>query len=298
MSHRTNFLLGVGAQKCGTSWLSDYLSSHPNTTFSQNPTKEFHFFDDLNLPGRPWLQRRVRRLLALINSSKSSNGEHHINNKEIRNKILKQSELITSTLDISSYLSFFRTKISEETILTGEITPAYATLSKRAFIGTCQQIDRQYNLRVILILRDPLHRLWSGYGQFTKSKQKHLSSSHPERITLLKAYLAKELQPRSRSDYIHAGNLIKLLPIDKVLVVTYESLFTDSNMRLVCEFLGIDYHTPNFSRMVNATEAVNGPPDELIDMSRSFLAEQYQFCKKMFGHGRFRHASPRDWVEI
>jgi hypothetical protein len=36
------FLLGVGAQKAGTSWLYRYLKSHPEIFMS--PIKEMHFF--------------------------------------------------------------------------------------------------------------------------------------------------------------------------------------------------------------------------------------------------------------
>ena len=42
------FLLGVGCQKGGTSWLHNYLSKHPNTNMGF--TKEYHIFDALYMP--------------------------------------------------------------------------------------------------------------------------------------------------------------------------------------------------------------------------------------------------------
>src|SRR6185312_14812353 len=39
------FVLGVGAQRAGTSWLNSYLSSHPCVSMSQ--IKELHYFDAL-----------------------------------------------------------------------------------------------------------------------------------------------------------------------------------------------------------------------------------------------------------
>jgi len=38
-----NFLLGVGAQRCGTTWLHRYLGQHPAVCIS--PCKELHVFD-------------------------------------------------------------------------------------------------------------------------------------------------------------------------------------------------------------------------------------------------------------
>ena len=39
------FILGVGAQRAGTSWLNSYLSSHPCVCMSE--IKELHYFDAL-----------------------------------------------------------------------------------------------------------------------------------------------------------------------------------------------------------------------------------------------------------
>src|SRR5215208_108045 len=37
------YFVGIGAQKAGTTWLHDYLSSRPDTFMS--PIKELHYFD-------------------------------------------------------------------------------------------------------------------------------------------------------------------------------------------------------------------------------------------------------------
>lgn len=42
------FLLGVGAQKAGTTWLYDYLNDHPQTDMGLY--KEYHLFDNLHVP--------------------------------------------------------------------------------------------------------------------------------------------------------------------------------------------------------------------------------------------------------
>jgi hypothetical protein len=42
------FMVGVGAQKAGTTWLFDYLGRHPDVAMS--PIKELHYFDQIFRP--------------------------------------------------------------------------------------------------------------------------------------------------------------------------------------------------------------------------------------------------------
>jgi hypothetical protein len=41
-------MVGVGAQKAGTTWLFDYLGRHPDVAMS--PIKELHYFDQIFRP--------------------------------------------------------------------------------------------------------------------------------------------------------------------------------------------------------------------------------------------------------
>lgn len=41
------FIIGIGAQRSGTTWISRYLDKHPEVAFS--PIKELHVFDSLLL---------------------------------------------------------------------------------------------------------------------------------------------------------------------------------------------------------------------------------------------------------
>ena len=43
-----SFVIGVGAQKAGTTWLFEYLGQHPDVAMS--PIKELHFFDVIHRP--------------------------------------------------------------------------------------------------------------------------------------------------------------------------------------------------------------------------------------------------------
>jgi len=63
------FLLGVGAQKCGTTWLESELSG--TSWFSNGGIKEFHVFNKLvaqrrNNPAKAMIRRRRKGKLDLI----------------------------------------------------------------------------------------------------------------------------------------------------------------------------------------------------------------------------------------
>ncbi len=50
-------MLGLGAQKAGTTWLSDYLRSSPQYDYGFR--KEYHVLDVVDLPSEQWMRTRV-----------------------------------------------------------------------------------------------------------------------------------------------------------------------------------------------------------------------------------------------
>jgi hypothetical protein len=54
--------LGIGAQKCGTSWLHRQLSQHPDIYMP--PRKELHYWDQNRSRGREWYDRQFKNATA------------------------------------------------------------------------------------------------------------------------------------------------------------------------------------------------------------------------------------------
>jgi len=130
---RPDFLC-VGAQKGGTSWLFHQLTLHPD--FWMPPVKEVHYFDSMskvkrNNPPRckderdQWFLARLVELSAL------------------------------PYIDLDSYSELFAAK---NTLLSGDITPAYSMLNDE-LIETI--VGYFPNLKVIFLARDPVDRAWS-----------------------------------------------------------------------------------------------------------------------------------------
>ena len=124
----------VGAQKGGTSWLYRQLALHPD--FWMPPVKEIHYFDNLsrNKPLSPPLRRDERddRFLESLGSLSTR-----------------------PRLDLENYGRLFTHKGA---LLSGDITPAYSTLSDEIIQ---QAVSSFPNLKVIFLARDPVKRAWS-----------------------------------------------------------------------------------------------------------------------------------------
>jgi Sulfotransferase family len=130
---RPDFLC-IGAHKAGTTWLYQQLDSHPD--FWMPPVKELHYFDQLGRVQRASPPRcRDERDLRFLVQIKSLSSEPH--------------------MDLENYARLFEPKGS---LLSGDISPNYSTLSN----DVIRRVVRYFpNLKVILLVRDPVERMWS-----------------------------------------------------------------------------------------------------------------------------------------
>lgn len=141
--------LVIGAQKAGTTWVYANLQSHPQIWLP--PIKEIHYFDRSNKPliwdafrgikQRDMLWRWLRPALQDIHKNPQNRGWHW--------------HYFVKPRSHQWYEQCFHPNESQ---LAGDITPAYARLSKR-------QVEKVYqllpNARIIYLLRNPVERMWS-----------------------------------------------------------------------------------------------------------------------------------------
>jgi hypothetical protein len=59
--------IGVGAQRCGTTWFADLLAQHPAVALARDGRKEVHFFDRYLV--EPWSDADVAQYAALFDPS-------------------------------------------------------------------------------------------------------------------------------------------------------------------------------------------------------------------------------------
>ena len=246
------FLLGVGAQKAGTSWLHDQLQRRKDTNFGF--CKEYHILDALTLPQfahfqprliAPWKWRTWRRKRFLQDSNR--------------------------------YFDYFNHLLCKPGIkLTGDITPSYSCLSAETLAWARDQLSKRgVNTRVVFLLRDPVERILS--QQRMKLRKRGELRPELERDHLL--YASQKLKQHSsqRSDYLHTLKALQTaFSPDELFIDLYERLFTEPIFRRLCQHLMIDYLEPNWSQRVNESRSTTDLPEEVFTNIGQNQAEIYQ----------------------
>jgi hypothetical protein len=153
---KPNFIC-IGYPKSGTSWLAHQLRNHPETYV--HPFKELRFFlEGTYIPpysafnllfSRNWHYRLLRRQLMLRLKKPQFYKEH--------------KKYFLSKHTLSWYQSLFPTDQ-----IAGEVTPLYYWLTDLEVSKIAEQFP---DLKIILLLRDPVERVWSNYKMDVRDKR-------------------------------------------------------------------------------------------------------------------------------
>jgi hypothetical protein len=236
------FLLGLGAQKAGTSWLHAQLNRRRDADFGF--LKEYHIHDALTLPTAGFSGRRGRSLLKPRTWR--------------RQRFLERPE---------RYYAYFTSLLKHPGIrLTGDITPSYSGLSSK----TLQAIQRGFAaqdipVRPVFLMRDPIERIISSLRMHRRKQGlrdsageiqalHQLCHERPERINL-------------RSDYGHTLTALQnSFGLKHCFIGTYEQLFHQDCWAELCRFLGVRYQEPKWEQRVNASRTDTDLPEELLKL--------------------------------
>ena len=247
----------IGAQRCGTTSLYDYLSHHPQIIPS--PVKELFYFDDYY------------------------------------------------TRPIEWYKSFFPTKKEQEKlerdlvarVITGEASPSYFfhPYAAKRIKETLPQV------KLILVLRDPIERAYSHYNHIRRLNREPLSfeealAKEVERITPDIEKLAKDefykADQRRDYSYLTRGYYAKQLtewykyfPKEQLLVVQSEEFYRETPRvyNEIVEYLGLNSYTlPSFEAK-NALKYAKMAPETKEKLKAYFAPkneELYELLGKRF----------------
>lgn len=253
--------LGIGAPRSATSWLHRMLAAHPQLWLP--PVKEIHWFDVQRPASRPLypvpgadpaaIARRFRRdhqRLLLRSLARS-----------LRRGTLTRRELAWTARYLGGrrsdewYASLFpRGRIA------GEITPAYMFLPRPIVEAASRGSP---GLRVLLLLRDPVDRLWSGARRFALGPG-GFGEENRRRV------LAHVDAPgvRLRTDYVGALEVWRsVLGRERVFVGFYDDVAERpaALLQRALRFLGADPDAPGFApdleRRPNAGRELEIPPE-------------------------------------
>ena len=241
------FLLGVGAQKAGTSWLHDQLHRRRDADFGF--LKEYHVFDALELEH--------------FSSFRPQNPS------PLKWRTWRRARMIQRP---ERYFSYFASRLKPSHIrLTGDITPSYAGLSAKSF----QQIrnafaQRGVTTRAVFIMRDPVERFLS--QQRMQLRKRGLLTPEQEIEHLDKASIKLHKRVSPRSDYAATLDALRAgLAESEVFIGLYETLFTPAAHRDLCRYLDIPEKIPDLSHRINASQATTSvQPEVLQRLGRHF----------------------------
>lgn len=285
---RPIFVLGVGAQKSGTSWLYTYLEEHPAGAFPVEKqialfNAEFHPAEEkgtyvfkLNK-----LKRQIEKRIEL-----AKEGDPRKNAEAFVGLLENMAVLY----EPSRYVPYFRMLLETKpgATLTGDISPEYAKLKGGQFDTVrTRLVEGGFRPRVVYLMRDPVERC---YSQLRMQDRWAASGKRPEKDAPAAARFREDAVSRKAAELTRYDKTItrleKAFPPEEIFYGFYEELFQESEIRRLCAFLGIDYRTADFERTVNASPRTEEISDEDRANVRAFYAEVYAFVRARFGAER------------
>jgi hypothetical protein len=254
MTGPATFLLGVGCQKGGTAWLHRYLEASPQC--DPGFRKEYHVWDALDLPSGKLARERIE------------------NQGGPRAAFLTEPD---------RYFDYFSELLQPSRIrLTADITPGYAALSaERLSMIRAGFLARDVRPVAVYLVRDPVERIWSAARMDLRRKGQDAPEAPETRVDHM--YLHPMYADRTRYD-LTMDTLEQAFPREDVFYGFYERLFSADTLAPLCEFLGIDFHEPDFGRQVNVSPKSEGAtlPEETVRTVARHFAPVYDAVQRRF----------------
>jgi hypothetical protein len=276
-------MIGIGAQKSGTSWLYHQLRAHPDCYL--RAIKERHYFDKVMVGGgmadyRRWLRDEAADWRGRVRDAPRNPWSRRVLGEfnEARRAFSWPFSLVRP--GDATYLHLLLKGWSGQQI-AGEFTPAYATLPPAAF---SRMMALAPDVRLIYVLRDPVARVWSAVRMALRKDP--ASRAAPDRAArhLVQKFLAGKSAPvTARSDYAATlGALAQQVEPGRYGVFVFDDLVQPGGLRPVTDFLGIPPLTA--AAEVRRNE---GPKLELDPVLRArlrrHLQPQYDAVERHFG---------------
>lgn len=270
------FLLGVGAQKAGTSWLHKQLHSRPDADFGC--LKEYHVHD-------------ARTISALARFRRVG-----IRAKEPRTWIQPRTWMrqwfINNPKRYTDYFAWLLTRPrfrGSQIRLTGDITPSYALLSAET-LGEIKTNFAQRGIPVkpVFLMRDPLERLIS--SQRMKLRKQGLRDPEAE-IETLRQRVAKGRGLRGNYGQT-LDALDQAFGLEHCFIGLFETLFTPGTYAELCSFLGVSYEEPSWSEKINVSATSTVIPDDLLATMGRMHAEDLRRAAKALPNADFQTLWP------
>ena len=245
IAHPPHFL-GIGAPRCGTSWVFKMLRLHPGVWM---PWKEIHYFDSVDPETNSGyaMQSRLFRLklgwryIAWRLALRTIPGARALARRHLPLQATEapgyrwSARFLFGEANLEWYRGLF-SEGAERNLCCGEITPAYCMLSPEAIRRLARDLPE---VRAFLILRNPLDWAWSGLCKDVRDAGEDPSTLPVDEL------IRRCPTPTGRSRADFGANLERWLthfPRDRLLVGFHDQIRSQPVEFLdgLCAFIGIE----------------------------------------------------------
>ena len=276
------FILGVGAQKAGTTWLHRQFQA--NSTFNLGHRKEYHVFDSIEKLNNPTKKKgKVLQLNKCIQNIIESHEQGTLGRNLGTRYQAKDLSFIDNIENYFDYFDYLFLK-SHETQVVGDITPEYALLQPETFQLIKNGLEnRGFNVKVIFLMRDPIERAWSA----ARYRKRNMPKDKQEKINEFSF-----LKQRSKSGFITKSkydetikNLESIFNKDNLHYDFYERLFDEGSHQRIQQFLNSDLRKFDTSQVINASpKSEQNLPEEVHQKLMKHFKPTYDFMKQRYGN--------------
>lgn len=267
-------LLGIGAQKAGTSWLHTTFGQHPDMWVP--PFKELHFFDHKFVPeNRRWTEWHIRKNVGQTRESWEQQGSLTAERIEYLDKIMERP-----MFNGQWYKHIF--SMCPDGKIGFDVTPEYCQIPEDGIEFVKRFLGK--DTKVIYVVRNPVDRAISQLKMNVSRKK----LSHITIAEWLK--LADDPVIDARGDYQKYIPLwMKGFSKEAVHFAPFGLLHKHPATFLASleKFVGISKHTyTNPQKRVFASPDVEIPSEVVIFLSKK-LSAQEDYLKNTFGYDFF-----------
>ena len=290
MGQKPIFLLGLGVQKSGTTWMHNHLSRHPDTAFDRNFTKEFDLAGSgyqrkprLFEARRWWSARRCGQILSNAQAQGFDALDYHWPLGRKRGPLLRKFAQ-SGALNQAFFQWSKPSAVNPRGLVVGDITPTYLCLSIPQLEHLLLELRADFEVRPFVMWRDPLARL--------ESAMKHVKRNEEQRG---KMELAEFCQNGTIQGWSKHGNYAQAVEtlnecLPDVYELVFEELFGPEGQLYLDDFhrwAGIRSVQGNFDLLIHDSKSSEqGLTPEQRDAARAFLASHYRAMTSRLGHER------------
>lgn len=263
---KKTFILCLGAQKSGTTWLHKQLSS--NNVFNFGKVKEYDVLNNLN-------NVKMQDSAFILENSPAKLGS--IESKDELIKYMRNN--------INNYANYFEylSAVPSDTIFTGDFSPNYWNITSERIRLTKKLLEsRGFHVKVIFLMRDPVERLWSQVRMLMNSENRPLISGFLDENQAI-LYTLSQSYAESRSKYKSTiENIEDNFDSSDIFYGFFEKIFNHDEYSKLASFLGYKLLQPDSDKKVFPSPKINQINEHTKIALAAYYKETYAYCLNKF----------------